>query len=332
MGNPPCKPPIIQIVEVSRYSELIQHAAQMLRTHPGPIYLAAHPDPDGDSVGSMLGLYRALHLVGQEAYWICQVPRYLCFLVDGDQPIAQLEDLPEQALLVVLDTSPQRLDGVNFLPEQLSLNIDHHATNPQTCTFNIVDPARPATTHMVMDLIEALGLAWNPQLATPILTGLMTDTGFFQHGNTSPQLLRDAATLLPHVAYAELTDRLKWRPQSYFPTLGAVLSTVQFHFGGRLVTAHLPQGTYQDDSDDFVGVIRQAEGTDLAIFLRRKGDDTKVSIRSKGTASALAVALRLGGGGHRPAAGATLRATHLEAAYPLVLQAVQQSLEESGVA
>ena len=319
-------------MEVSRYPELIQSAAQILRTHPGPIYLAAHPDPDGDSVGSMLGLYRALRLLGQEAHWICQVPRYLGFLVGSDQPVAQIDSLPTQALLVVLDTSPLRLDGVVFSPNQLSLNIDHHATNPQLCTFNVVDAARPATAHMIMDLIEALGLAWNPQLATPILTGLMTDTGFFQHGNTSPQLLRDAAVLLPHVNYAELTDRLKWRPQGYFPTLGAVLSTVQFHFGGRLVTAHLPQGTYEDDSDDFVGVIRQAEGTDLAVFLRRKGADTKVSIRSKGAASALSVALKLGGGGHRPAAGATLKDVGFEQAYPLLLQAVQQSLEESGIA
>jgi bifunctional oligoribonuclease and PAP phosphatase NrnA len=86
------------------------------------------------------------------------------------------------------------------------------------------------------------------------------------------------------VRLPELTDRLQFRPPSYFRLMGQVLSTVAFHFGGLVVTAHLPEDAQrtEEDSDDFVGLIRYVEGSVVSVFLRRREEGVKVSIRSRG--------------------------------------------------
>lgn len=102
--------------------------------------------------------------------------------------------------------------------------------------------------------------------------------------------------------------------------MGQVLSTVAFHFGGLLVTAHLPEDAgAEEDSDDFVGLIRYVEGSVVSVFLRKREEGVKVSIRSRGGVSAQNIALKLGGGGHVPAAGATLKGLDLDQAYERVL-------------
>lgn len=331
------------------YGEKLHAVAQTLRNFSGPIYIVTHVDPDGDAVGSSLGLALALEAMGKRVFWICQPPRYLRFLA-GDYPNSlPISRVPEGALLVVLDAAePDRVEGAPV--EGYVINIDHHGTNPRFGDLAVVDPSKAATAQIVKDLIDALGVAWTPAIATPVLTGMITDTGNFAFANTTPELLRTAADLVAHgVAYAELTDRLRLRPPGYFQLLGKVLSTVEFHFGGLLVTAHLPPGANgqnggdalpspsdprgvagEEDSDDFVGTIRYAEGSLVAVFLRQRGPDTKLSIRSRGRVSAQNIAVKLGGGGHVPAAGATLRGVGLSDAYGKLLPVVEEELKRAG--
>ncbi|RDI95141.1 bifunctional oligoribonuclease/PAP phosphatase NrnA [Meiothermus sp. QL-1] len=313
-----------------QYREKIRAVADALRAHKGPIFVVSHVDPDGDAIGSSLGLYRALRALGKEAFWIAEPPRYLRFLVREEEYTGPLERLPEGALLVVLDAAePGRVAGAPV--EGFVVNIDHHGTNPRFGCLAVVDPSKAATAQMVKDLVDALGVVWTPEIATPVLTGIITDTGNFRFANTTPEVLHTAAELVGYgVPLAELTDRLQWRPASYFRALGAVLSTVAFHFGGLLVTAHLPPGVQVEDSDDFVGLIRYAEGSQIAVFLREREEGIKLSIRSRGGVSAQAVAVSLGGGGHVPAAGATLRGVGLEEAYQRVLAAVEEELRRTG--
>jgi len=114
------------------------------------------------------------------------------------------------------------------------------------------------------------------------------------------------------VPYTELTDRLQWRHPDYFKMLGEVMGTVEFHLDGRLVTARLTRamreriGESDDDSDDFVGLIRYAEGTLVAALLKERDDGVKLSVRSRGGVSAQSICRELGGGGHLAAAGATV--------------------------
>lgn len=313
-----------------RYWEKIRTVADTLRELEGPIIIVSHVDPDGDAIGSSLGLARALKTLDKKVTWIADPPRYLRFLVKEDEYSEPITHVPEGATLVVLDSAePSRVAGAPV--EGFVINIDHHGTNPRFGYLSVVDPSKAATAQMVKDLIDAMGVTWNPEIATPVLTGLITDTGNFRFANTTPEVLHTAAELVGHgVHLAELTDRLQWRPVSYFKAMGAVLSTVGFHFDGLLVTAHMPSEVTVEDSDDFVGMIRYAEGCQIAVFLREREEGVKLSIRSRGGVSAQAVAVKLGGGGHIPAAGATLRGVTLDEAYQQVLAAVEAELKRVG--
>ncbi|TBH20164.1 DHH family phosphoesterase [Thermus thermamylovorans] len=315
-----------------KYGEKLRLVAEVLKAVEGPIYIATHVDPDGDAIGSSLGLYRALKALGKEARWVAEPPRFLRFLAQEEEYTPPLERLPLGATLVVLDSAdPSRVAGVPL--EGFVVNIDHHGTNPRFGHLAVVDPSKAATAEMVKDLIDLLGVAWTEEIATPVLTGILTDTGNFRFGNTTPEVLRKAAELLASgVRLSEITDRLQYRSPAYFKALAAVLATLGFHYGGLLVTAHLPEGLDlpEEDADGFVGVIRYAEGAVVAAYLRRRGEGVKVSLRSRGGVSAQNIALRLGGGGHVPAAGATLEGVDLEEAYRRLLEAVAEELRRAG--
>ncbi|GEM87477.1 DHH family phosphoesterase [Meiothermus granaticius] len=312
------------------YREHLQAVAEALKALKTPLYIVTHVDPDGDAIGSSLGLARALKALGKEVIWIAEPPRYLRFLARDQELHPALQRVPEGATLLVLDSAePGRVTGAPV--EGRVINLDHHGTNPRFGDLWVVDPSKSATAQIVKDLIDLLGVRWTPEIATPVLTGLITDTGNFAFANTTPEVLHTAAELVGYgVELAELTDRLRWRPPEYFRALGQVMETVRFHFGGLLVTAHLPAGLEVEDSDDFVGQIRYAEGAQIAVFLRERPEGVKLSIRSRGGVSAQAVAVSLGGGGHVPAAGATLRAMGLEAAYLRLLPAVEAELRKAG--
>jgi len=313
-----------------RYWEKLRAIADTLRELEGPIFIVTHVDPDGDAVGSSLGLARALKSLDKRVTWICEPPRFLRFLVHQDEYGDPISDVPQGATLMVLDAAePGRVEGAPV--EGFVINIDHHGTNPRFGYLSVVDPSKAATAQIIKDLIDTLGVAWTPEIATPVLTGLITDTGNFRFANTTPEVLHTAAELVGHgINLVELNDRLQWRPKSYFKAMGAVLSTVQFHLGDLLVTAHMPSDVVVEDSDDFVGLIRYAEGSQIAVFLREREDGVKLNIRSRGGVSAQAVAVKLGGGGHVPAAGATLRGVTLDQAYQKVLSTVEEELRRAG--
>lgn len=319
-----------------QYWEKMRLVADVLRATDAPIVIIAHEDPDGDAVGSTLGLARALRQLGKEVLWIVEPPRFLRFLPHEDEYHDPVDQLPNDAVLVVLD-SGDRHRAVGAPVEGFVINIDHHGSNSRFGQIHIVDPTKAAAAQMVKDLIDALEVEWNEEIATPVLTGMITDTGNFRFANTTPEVLETAAELVSYgVKLAELTDRLQWRPPQYFKLMGLVLQTVQFHFGGLAVSAHVTRqmteeaGGTEEDSDDFVGVIRYAEGSYVAIFLKEREGATKVSIRSRGGVSAQKIAVELGGGGHVPAAGATLEGRTIEEAYPLVLAAVERELKRAG--
>ena len=319
-----------------RYWEKMRLIAEALKSVEGPIYVVAHVDPDGDALGSTLGLYRALKKLGKEAVWIMDPPRFLRFIPKEEEYSDPVEKLPENATLVVMDAGDK--DRVYGAPvEGFVINIDHHGSNSRFGQIHVVDPTKPAAAMMAKDLINLLGVDWDAEIATPVVTGIMTDTGFFRNSNTTPEVFETVAELIGHgVKYAELADRLSWRPPEYFKLLGLVLSTLEFHFNKLAITAHMTRamveeaGASLEDSDDFVGLLKTAEGAVVAVFLKEIENGVKVSIRSKGGVSAQRIALKLGGGGHVPAAGATLEGVDLETAKAKVLAAVKEELERAG--
>jgi phosphoesterase RecJ-like protein len=259
-------------------------------------------------------------------------PRFLRFLVDEGELVEPLTERPHGALVVVVDSDPARSSGVPTNGGPV-VNVDHHGTNPGTSEVVWIDPRYAAATMMVAEVVDALGVEWDAHLATPCLAGLMTDTGHFRFGNTDRRALQAAGRLIDAgVAYAELSDRLQWRHPDFFRMLALVMSTVRFRLGGEVVLAdqtlamRAALGESEDDSDDYVGQLRYAEGTRVAAILKERPGAVKLSVRSRGGVSARRICVALGGGGHVAAAGATLEGVDLATAERRLLAAVAAEL------
>lgn len=322
------------------YPAKLREIAGVLRSWDGPVALVSHVDPDGDALGSTLALKRALTQLGRPTTLAMDVPPYLRFLVKDGEVVPQLDSLEDGTLLLILDVADlPRVDSISeaaISSAAFTVNIDHHGTNGRFGDLALVEPAKAATCQIVKELIDELGVSWTSEIATPCLTGMITDTGSFRFSNTDASLLAAASDMLSHgVDYAGLADRLQWRARSYYQLMGAVLATLDYPLGGLVAIAHqtpeMEAGLDRDagDSDDYVGLYRYAEGIKLAIFLKAGEDHTKVSVRSRDGVSAQNVCLDLGGGGHVAAAGAKL-GRNLDDTRRLVLEAAERELRRTG--
>jgi bifunctional oligoribonuclease and PAP phosphatase NrnA len=321
----------------STYREGIDRVAEALRDWTGPIVVIAHVDPDGDAVGSVVGLGRALRRLGKRVALPIAPPRFLAFMAEEGELAPPMAHLEEGTLLVVLDSDLPRAVGAPVEGTALTVNLDHHGTNRGEAALAVVAPQKAAAALMVKDLVDALGIAWDQHLAIPCLLGIVSDTGTFRFGNTDRDVLCAAGDLIATgLPYADLIDRLRWRHPDHFPMLAMVMATVRFDEGGAVVSVRQTEemrarlGETEDDSSDFVNVIRDAEGARVAFFLREVDDGVKVSVRSRPGVSAQAICIALGGGGHVAAAGATLRGVDVDTAHERVLEATRAELASAG--
>jgi bifunctional oligoribonuclease and PAP phosphatase NrnA len=309
--------------------------ARALLDHGGPIVVVAHVDPDGDALGSVLTLTRALRRLGRDARAVMpEPPRFLRFLADEGEVGAPLTSLAPNTLVAVVDTELRRAAGAPLDAAARIVNVDHHGTNPGGADVVWVDPLFASATLMVADVVDALGVPWDARLATPCLAGLMTDTGHFRFGNTDRRALERAGRLIDAgVAYADLSDRLQWRHPAYYALLARVMGTVRYRLDGRVVLLDLTEAMRAaaaadgDDADDFVQQVRYAEGTLVAAILKERPEGVKVSVRSRGGVSAQRICVALGGGGHVAAAGATLAGADLAEAERALLAAIAAEFE-----
>jgi phosphoesterase RecJ-like protein len=319
------------------YQGKLAQIAEKLLAWNGPFVIISHVDPDGDALGSSLGLKRALESVGKTVTLPLSPPPFLQFLADEGELSADLTELPAGCMLVIVDVADEpRTVGAPLSGAEFTINIDHHGTNDRFGDLALVEPGKAATAQIIKDLITVMDIPWDVRIATPCLTGLITDTGSFRFANTNPSVLRDAADLLETgVDYPELADRLQWRPRGYFELLGKVLSTASYPLEGKVALAWLTPDMEESvsadtgDSDDYAGLLRYADGTLVSIFLKERPDHTKVSVRSRAGISAQAICMELGGGGHVPAAGARVNAD-LETTRRLVLEAAERELRRHG--
>ncbi len=319
------------------YAGKVTAIAQKLREWQGPIVVISHVDPDGDALGSTLGLKRALEALGKQVTLPMEPPGYLSFIAGEGELSAPLEELPGNCLLAVLDVADEpRALGAPLEGAAFTINVDHHGTNSRFGDLSLVEPGKAATAQIVKEIIDELGVTWTREIATPCLTGILTDTGNFRYANTNPGVLAVASELMAHgVDYPYLTDRLQWRSKEYFRMLGRVMNTVDFFMSDKVVLAYVTEemrkevGDSEDDTDDYVGLIRYAEGTKVAAFLKERDGETKVSVRTRDGVSAQAICMELGGGGHVAAAGAKIPA-QLDEARDAVLDAIRNELEEKG--
>ena len=301
-------------------------AAQRLSSAPS-VALACHVGPDGDALGSMLGLGAALRERGTDvvASWGSEpfeVPAAYDFLPGLDLLVPPREFPRAPELFVTLDTASR--DRLGALADRVDtagccIVIDHHASNTRFGAVDLVDPTAAATAVLVAELLDRIGAPLTQEVAAPLYTGLVTDTGSFKYLATTPAVHELAARLLATGIRHDLITRAIYdnAPFGYVQLLGRACADAELvpdAVGGLgLVSCVVAAddlartGLGLADVEGVIDVLRVAQEAEIAVVL--KGDPVeggyKVSTRSKGAVDVGAVCTALGGGGHRFAAGFT---------------------------
>ncbi|GAB4531158.1 MAG: bifunctional oligoribonuclease/PAP phosphatase NrnA [Anaerolineales bacterium] len=296
------------------------------------ILLVSHIRPDGDAIGSLLGLGWALEGAGKRVQMVVSdgVPKALAFL-PGSSRVQKAVSAPYD-LSIVLDCSELSRSG-NALTEERrpDINIDHHPTNDSFAKINLVRPDAVATAEILASSLPALGLPMPPESASALMTGLLTDTLGLRTPNMHPEVLRLAASLMEHGANL---------PELYFQAMvqrdflaarlwGDGLSRLQR--AGRVVWTSL---TLEDkariqypgrDDADLINVLSSISDADIAvIFVEQNTDKVKISWRSRDGIDISQLAVSFGGGGHKNAAGAEVDGS-LHEVETRVIEATQES-------
>ena len=285
------------------------------------VALACHVNPDGDALGSLLGLSLALEKMGKTTYpsWgnsPANVPSNYAFL-PGATSIVQPGDLPEVDLFVAVDCGDaSRVGSVEgaLRNAPASINIDHHPGNDAFATHNIVITDASSTAEIVTRILEDLGVELDKDIATCLYTGVVTDTGRFQYANSSPEVLRLAADLLSHDVPATLIAQevFESAPFGYLQLTGRVLDRAKLLKEHGFVYSWFTRkdlketGVHVEETEKLIDLVRSTRDADIAAMFKEQGDGAfRVSLRSKGPRSVGAIARANGGGGHELAAGFT---------------------------
>ena len=287
--------------------------------------LTTHENPDGDALGSLLGMHQVLKQLGKDSVMFLGADEFPLPWEYRKMPLDEAQNEPpadlDERTVVFLDCGNIDRMPVDFLQRDgiHIVNVDHHHDNTRFGTVNLVDPDASCTAEMVWELAKELGAEITPAIGDALYVGLVTDTGRFMYTNTSARSHRMAAELIDagidaHGVYRRLYEEL---PYGRLQLLARALNAVQRFDGGLVTATSLTRGDFEEtgavesDSEGIVDHLRSVEGTKVAVLVRELLSDDrngirKVSMRSTdGSVDVSLIARGLGGGGHRQAAGAS---------------------------
>lgn len=291
----------------------LNEVATYLKEHDHYVILT-HRRPDGDTTGCAVALCRGLRSIGKDA-WIWENAQFTPKLrpfVEG----LTVDVLEENATVISVDIATQGLFPLNLSADEtdVKLLVDHHDRNDAFAEVGYVDPDAAACGEIIMDLLEKIGVEPDQKIAEAIYVAISTDTGCFRFSNTTADTLMTAATCKKWGADTFTINRnffMTKRPARL--KLEAYLSnTTQFYGDGKIAISMIPQqireelGLTPDDIDDISGFGREIEGVEIAVMIRREAEGGKLSVRTSPNYDASAICSRLGGGGHKAAAGAAV--------------------------
>ncbi|MBV6394511.1 MAG: Bifunctional oligoribonuclease and PAP phosphatase NrnA [Anaerolineales bacterium] len=298
------------------------------------ILIVSHVRPDGDAIGSLLGLGLALQNAGKSVQMVLQdgVPASFRHLPGSEQIQKEAQDGWDTFISV--DCADHKRLGRGF--ETLAkpdINIDHHITNGLFGTINLIEGEEVATASILTNLLPQLGMQITAPIASALLTGIVTDTLGFRTANTTPASLRQAAELMEHGAeLASLYTRaLVSRSYPAARYWGAGLSSLERTkdlVWGTLTIADRKTAQYGGNDDaDLINIISALEGSKVGmIFVEQNDRHVKISWRAIADGIDVSkVAKHFNGGGHAAAAGADIPGA-LSEVQPLVLQTTREML------
>lgn len=279
--------------------------------------VCAHASPDGDAIGATLGLMLGLEKLGKDvvAYNADGVPDTFKFLPGADRLLTDLSDQADFDAVFVLDAGDLSRTGDPVAKRSSFLiNIDHH---PGSDFGDIcyLDTSAAATAVMIYRLLNACDLTLDRDIALPLYTGLLSDTGSFRYANSNPEAFTVAGDLVrlgidPWEVASALYES---QPTERMMLLSQVLATLYIAPGGKHASVSMSldmlesTGALAEHTDGFVNYPRAVLGVEVAVFFRQVASETvKIGFRSRGHIDVGALAHQLGGGGHKNAAGALI--------------------------
>lgn len=311
----------------------VKEAAQLL-SGADHIYVLCHRAPDGDAIGSAVGMCGALRKLGKRAKVVCADPfaaRYAYINI--------AEDSFPMGFLLCVDTADEKLFGAG-MKEYLGkadLCIDHHPSNTFYAKNTLLEPKAGATAEIIYDVIEELKVSFDPFLANCLYTGMATDTGCFRYGNTTSAILRKAANLIDCGAEHGKINKTMFedKPRKLLEIERQAISTLEFYLNDRCAVMTISREMMEkcDVSDSELegisSIPRQIEGVVVGITLKQQPTGTyKISVRSSQQIDASKLCSQFGGGGHQRAAGCEIAGDE-ETVKKLILEAVEKQLRGS---
>jgi len=299
----------------------IEQVAEELRAG-GRFLLTAHEGPDGDALGSLLGMHHLLKGLGKDSVMFMAAKefplpieyRFLCLEEVFHEPPADMAD----RTVVFLDCGNIDRMPVDFLSngDHRIINIDHHHDNTLFGDVNLVDTAASCTAEIVYELARLLGVKVGKEMASALYVGLVTDTGKFMYENTNARTHRIAAELIEAGVEVDDTYRRLYEhvPMEKLRLVSRALEGIQRHCDERLVVTYVSAADYEatgageEMTEGLIDFLRSVEGAKVAALIRDQGSRgraaRKVSLRSSdGAVDVSVIARKTGGGGHKRAAG-----------------------------
>ena len=289
--------------------------------------ILTHRRPDGDTLGSAAVLCLGLRQLGKTAHILenPETTEKYRHLHSG----LTVEKVESHHTLVCVDTAAPGMLQLNASAENIQLRIDHHGTATSFTPWELVDATAGATGDIIYDVLMEMGVRLDKAMAEALYTAVSTDTGCFRYANTNAHSYAVAS------ACAQAGGDLHTINQKIFDTnslarlrlQGWMVENIRFLKNGTLAVCALPKaveemlGVTEDDMENISGFPRSIQGVKMAATLRESGDGVKVSVRALPGYDAAAVCAAFGGGGHKGAAGASMKMTLEEAA-----QAVTQEM------
>lgn len=311
------------------------------------ILVNCHRSPDADSVGSALALYEALLGIGKEAVVVCpdKIPSDLEFLPHSEK-VKTIDfrtfDFGKYDLFMILDSaSPNMLTKSKdiSLPTIKKIVIDHHKTNEAFGEINLIDENISSTAELMYLVLVGLGVNLNKSMSQNLLAGIIADTGAFQFSNVTSQTLAIAQKLMDNGAdrWEIILNVFKSLPFNKFKFWGEILKEMEWDKEHKFVWSAVPYDIYKEFEEPisakesaatlFAAIVKD---TDFGmIMVEEEKGILSVSLRGRTNFDVSRIAEKLGGGGHRSAAGAKVYNKDFDGAVVKVLEVARKMVNES---
>lgn len=280
--------------------------------------ITTHMRPDGDGIGSSLALYWLLRSLDKQAEIIVRDPvPSSCTRLPGVDKVRRVSKIDnDYDAVFVMECSDVERPGIANLDKQFVVNIDHHSSSHLFGDINWIDSTASAVGEMIYNLCKAIGGRITREIAECVYTALLTDTGSFHFSNTTERTFKVASELIrAGVKPAKLAESVySSYPWSRVLLLGQVMSSVRRDASGKVAALRQSQQMLdfaratEEDAEGFVNIPLSSGDVEAVVMLKESEPGLfRASLRSKGDVNVAKIAEKFGGGGHRNAAGCTLR-------------------------